>query len=74
MITEQNKEDNTMNHHPAWELNANTAKEVYGCHVDYEERFYICPYCGETVYEEDWSEESLEEFMCPICEDEDAEE
>lgn len=62
-----------MNHHPAWELNANTAKEVYDCHVDYEERFYICPYCGEPVYEADWSEESLEEFMCPICEDEDAE-
>ena len=32
-----------------------------------------CPYCGEPVYEDDWSEESLEEFMCPICEDEDAE-
>lgn len=58
----------------AWELNANTAKEVYGCHVDYVERFYICPCCGEPVYEEDWSDESLEEFMCPICEDEDMEE
>lgn len=57
----------------AWELNANTAKEVYGCHVDYAERFFICPYCGEPVYEADWSEESLKEFMCPICEDEDAE-
>ena len=57
----------------AWELNANTAKEVYDCHVDYEERFYICPYCGEPVYEDDWSEESLEAFMCPVCEDEDAE-
>ena len=58
----------------AWELNANTAKEVYGCHVDYKERFYICPHCCEPVYEEDWAEESLEEFMCPICEDEEVEE
>jgi RNA polymerase subunit RPABC4/transcription elongation factor Spt4 len=73
MITEQNKEDNTMNNQ-AWELNANEANEVYGCHADYEERFYICPFCGEPVYEEDWDEESLEIFMCPICEDGDAEE
>ena len=57
----------------AWELNANTAKEVYGCHVDYKERFYICPHCCEPVYEEDCAEESLEEFMCRICEDEDVE-
>ena len=59
-----------MNHHTAWELNANTANEVYGCHVNRKERFYICPYCGEPVYEDDWSEETLEEFMCPICMDE----
>lgn len=74
MITEQNEENNKMNEHLNWELNATAAKEVYGCYVDYEERFYICPYCGEPVYEEDWAEESLEEFMCPICEDEDEEE
>lgn len=57
----------------AWERNANTAKEVYGCYVDDEDRFYICPYCGDFVYEDDWLEETLEEFMCPICEDEGAE-
>ena len=53
-----------------WELNANTAKEVYGCYVDYEERFFICPYCGEPVYEEDWAPEDHAAFLCPICEDE----
>lgn len=57
-----------------WELSAHTVREVYGGYVDYEERFYVCPCCGEPVYEKDWSKESLEEFMCPICEDEDAEE
>ena len=56
----------------AWELNANTVKEVYGGYVDYEERFYICPFCDEPVYEEDWTDEQLCDFMCPICEDEDA--
>ena len=60
--------------HIAWELNANAVKGVCGCHVDYEERFYICPFCGERVYEKDWSEDSLEAFICPICEDEDEEE
>lgn len=50
----------------AWELNANVVKEVFGGHVDYEKRFYLCPYCGEPVYEKDWSEETLEEFICPI--------
>ena len=54
----------------AWELNANTAKEVYGCHVDYAERFFICPYCGEPVYEDDWAPEDHKAFLCPICEDE----
>ena len=58
----------------AWELNASAVKGVYGSYVDYEDRFYICPFCGEMVYEEDWLEETLEEFFCPICEDEDEEE
>lgn len=53
-----------------WELNANTVKAVYGTHVDYKRRFYICPFCGEPVSEEDWPEETLEDFICPICEDE----
>lgn len=52
----------------AWEWNANTVREIYGCYVDYEERFYNCPDCGEPVYEEDWLEEVMAEFICPICE------
>lgn len=57
----------------AWDLNANTAKKTYGSYVDYEERFYICPFCEDLVYEEDWTDEQLCDFLCPICEDIDLE-
>jgi len=55
-----------------WEANAHHVESVYGCYVDWEERFYECPFCGEPVYECDWSEEELTEFICPVCEDADA--
>lgn len=51
-----------------WEQNANFAQETYGAFVDWEERFYICPECGEPVYECDWNMNELREFLCPICE------
>ena len=56
-----------------WEKNASNVALVYGSYVDWEERFYICPCCGEPVYECDWSKEELENFICPICEDIDLE-
>lgn len=52
-----------------WEKNAKTIEEEYGMQVDWEERFYICPECGEPVYEDDWGKSDLVEFLCPICED-----
>lgn len=51
-----------------WEINAKAIEKTYGNYVNWEERFYICPECGELVLEEDWSEEELIMFMCPICE------
>lgn len=51
-----------------WEENAKYVAEVYGAYVDWEERFYDCPECGEPVYECDWSENELCDFLCPICE------
>lgn len=57
-----------------WERNANHVAVTYGTHVDWEERFYECPSCGEPVYECDWQIEDLVKFICPICEDIDLEE
>lgn len=52
-----------------WEKNAKEIEEVYGDYVDWEEKFYICPECGEPVYKCDWDESDLSRFLCPICED-----
>ena len=50
-----------------WEFNANYVSITYGTQVDWEERFYICPECGEPVYDCDWTNEELHETLCPIC-------
>lgn len=52
-----------------WTKNAKKVEEDYGGFVDWDEKFYNCPYCGEPVYEDDWTEEELKNFICPICED-----
>lgn len=54
-----------------WEKNAIEVRDTYGAHVDWEDRFYECPTCGEPIYENDWSEEELEQHFCPICYDND---
>lgn len=51
-----------------WEINAKKVEEVYGGYVDWEERFYNCPECGEPIYECDWTEEDLLDYLCPVCE------
>jgi predicted RNA-binding Zn-ribbon protein involved in translation (DUF1610 family) len=51
-----------------WEMNALIVESVYGMQVDWDERFYICPACGEPIYECDWLDEVLDEFICPVCE------
>lgn len=50
----------------SWEQLASRLEKEYGIQVDWEERFFICPECGEPIYEEDWIEEELSK--CPICE------
>ena len=49
-----------------WEENAEMVERVYGGFVDWDERFYNCPECGEPIYECDWSILDLVE-ICPIC-------
>ena len=51
-----------------WEFNAPIVEIVYGMQVDWDERFYICPACGEPIYECDWPDDVLDEFICPVCE------
>ena len=51
-----------------WELNANIVEGAYGGYVNWEERFYICPECGEPIYECDWSDKKLYNMLCPVCE------
>lgn len=50
-----------------WEVNAKTVEDVYSGFVDWDERFYNCPECGEPVYESDWSVMELMDAICPIC-------
>lgn len=51
-----------------WEERAREVEQIYGSYVDWEERFYECPVCGEPIYECDWSEFELKDFICPVCE------
>lgn len=48
-----------------WERDAEIAESVYGCFVNWEERFFLCPECGDAVYEDAY----LNDFFdgCPIC-------
>ena len=52
-----------------WESRAMFAEKEYGAYVDWKERYFICPFCGEMVAEDDWPEGVFGEFICPICED-----
>lgn len=62
-----------------WEIVAKEAETVYGCFVDWEERFFICPHCDEPIYEDDWRDADFSlnhyydprmglKLYCPVCE------
>ena len=54
-----------------WNRMANRVEWDYGCQVDWKEKFFICPDCGEPVYCDDWDwHDFLDEGnndCCPIC-------
>lgn len=51
-----------------WEENAEYIKDCCGSDfVNYEERYYHCPECGEPIFDIDWTEYELEDCLCPIC-------
>lgn len=48
-----------------WEKIARYCAEEYGTHIDWVDKFFICPECGELIYECDWEDDELD--TCPIC-------
>lgn len=50
-----------------WKINAKWANTFYKSEVNYDKGFYLCPECGELIYDDDWSEQDLKDFLCPIC-------
>ena len=49
-----------------WEQNARAVRDIFGGFVDWDEKFYNCPECGESIYECDWDEDDLDS-ICPVC-------
>lgn len=49
-----------------WEYAAEYCRDIYGTPIDWVERFFLCPECGDPIYEEDWSEIN-EWHTCPVC-------
>lgn len=56
-----------------WKENAYIIETFFGGEVNWEERYYICPECGDCVYEKDWDGSILAVHLCPICEFEEGE-
>jgi len=51
-----------------WEKMALRMERDYGAHVDWDERFFECPECGEPIYEDDWGAEDMDNGkICPVC-------
>ena len=49
-----------------WEQNACAVSNIFGGFVNWVERFYNCPECGEPIYECDWDVDELDP-ICPVC-------
>ena len=51
-----------------WEKMALRVEREYGAHVDWDERFFECPECGEPIYEDDWAAKDFDNgTTCPVC-------
>lgn len=53
--------------HTMWEVIAMEMHETYGAMVDFDEKFFICPECGEPVYADDWEDIDFDGVKCPLC-------
>lgn len=41
-------------------------EETFGSYVNMSEGFFVCPECGEMIYEEDW-DDHYNWDECPVC-------
>lgn len=41
-------------------------EETYGMTMNAKEGYFVCPECGEPIFEEDWKDHDDWE-VCPIC-------
>lgn len=53
----------------SWEYVAKVVERDYGCYVDWDEEFYICPECDEPIYKCDYPFIYVG-LICPVCENE----
>ena len=51
-----------------WHTAGTYCEEVYGIALDTKEGYFVCPSCGEMIYEDDWHDHDDWE-VCPICGD-----
>ena len=49
-----------------WHEAGTYCEEVYGMTMNTKEGYFVCPECGEPIYEEDWRKHD-EWDVCPIC-------
>lgn len=56
-----------------WDYIANLVEANYGGEVRWGERFFICPECGEPIYQYDWADSDFldgnDNYICPVCEE-----
>jgi uncharacterized Zn finger protein (UPF0148 family) len=41
-------------------------EEVYGITMNTKEGYFVCPECGEPIFEEDWGKHD-DWTVCPVC-------
>ena len=51
-----------------WKTVAEYCEKIYGIQYDRDEEFFICPECGEPIYNDDWDNPDWDWQFCPICE------
>ena len=49
-----------------WLEAAVMCEELYGAETNMREGYFVCPECGEPIYERDWREHD-DWTVCPIC-------